>query len=148
MAANSSIILSNLDFDTLKNTFKAYLKSQDRFNDYDFDGSNMSVLLDIMSYNTYHNSFYLNMIGNEMFLDSAQLRDSVVSHAKELNYTPRSFKSAQASVTILAVSTDPGDFAKRSIVVPKGTTFTSQFLNRNFSFSVSENIVINRDPVV
>lgn len=145
MAANSSIILSNLDFDTLKNTFKAYLKSQDRFNDYDFDGSNMSVLLDIMSYNTYHNSFYLNMVGNEMFLDSAQLRDSVVSHAKELNYTPRSFKSAQANVSIIGSSNNPGDFTKRSIVIPKGSTFTSQFLNRNYSFSVAENIVINRD---
>lgn len=145
MAANSSIILSNLDFDTLKNTFKAYLKSQDRFNDYDFEGSNMSVLLDILSYNTYHNAFYLNMIGNEMFLDSAQLRDSVVSHAKELNYTPRSFKSAQANVTITASSTNPGDFSKRSVVIPKGTTFTSQYLNRNFSFSVAENIVIDRD---
>lgn len=145
MAANSSIILSNLDFDTLKNTFKAYLKSQDRFNDYDFEGSNMSVLLDILSYNTYHNAFYLNMIGNEMFMDSAQLRDSVVSHAKELNYTPRSFKSAQANVTIIASSTNPGDFNIRSIVIPKGSTFTSQFLNKNYSFSVAENIVINRD---
>lgn len=145
MAANSSIILSNLDFDTLKNTFKAYLKSQDRFNDYDFEGSNMSVLLDILSYNTYHNAFYLNMIGNEMFLDSAQLRDSVVSHAKELNYTPRSFKSAQANVTILATSDDVADFTKRSIVIPKGTTFTSSLLNRNYSFSVAENIVIDRD---
>ena len=114
MAANSSIILSNLDFDTLKNTFKAYLKSQDRFNDYDFEGSNMSVLLDILSYNTYHNAFYLNMIGNEMFLDSAQLRDSVVSHAKELNYTPRSFKSAQANVTILAASDDVADRSDRT----------------------------------
>ncbi len=145
MAANSSIILSNLDFDTNKNTLKAYLRSQDKFNDYDFEGSNMSVLLDILSYNTYHNSFYLNMIGNEMFMDSAQLRDSVVSHAKELNYTPRSFKSAQADVTITARSSDPGDFSKRSIVIPKGSTFTSQFLNRNYSFSVAENIVISRD---
>lgn len=145
MSANSSIILSNLDFDTLKNTFKAYLKSQDKFNDYDFEGSNLSVLLDIMSYNTFHNAFYLNMVGNEMFLDSAQLRDSVVSHAKELNYTPKSFKSAQANVSIKATSTNSGDFSKRSIVIPKGTTFTSPFLNRNYSFSVSENIVMSRD---
>jgi hypothetical protein len=85
------------------------------------------------------------MIGNEMFLDSAQLRESVVSHAKELNYTPRSFKSAQANVTVVATSTDPGDFSKRSVVIPKGTTFSSQFLNRNYSFSVDENIVIARD---
>jgi len=137
--ANSSIILSNLDFDTIKNTLKSYLKSQDRFNDYDFDGSNMSVLLDVLSYNTFHNAFYLNMIGNEMFLDTAQIRDSVVSHAKELNYTPRSFKSAEANVNIVILSSNP---AKRSITIPKGTTFTSKFANRNFTFSTGENIVI------
>ena len=137
--ANSSIILNNLDFDTLKNTFKAYLRSQDRFNDYDFDGSNMNVLLDILSYNTFHNAFYLNMIGNEMFLDSAQLRDTVVSHAKELNYTPSSFKSAVADVDIVITTTN---MAKRSIVIPKGTTFTSNFGARSYTFSTAENIVI------
>lgn len=137
--ANSSIILSNLDFDSLKNTYKSYLKSQDRFKDYDFDGSNMSVLLDILSYNTYHNSFYLNMIGNEMFLDTAELRDSVVSHAKELNYTPRSFKSAETNVDIVITS---NNLSKRSLIIPKGTTFSSKFLNKNYTFSTSDNIVI------
>jgi len=140
MAANSSIILTNLDFDTLKNTFKAYLKSQDRFNDYDFEGSNMNVLLDILSYNTYHNAFYLNMIGNEMFLDSAQLRDSVVSHAKELNYTPRSFTSAVANVNLTIVSSNP---LKRSIVIPKGTTFTSNFASTTYTFSTAETVVVS-----
>lgn len=142
--ANSSIILSNLDFDTIKNTFKAYLKSQDRFNDYDFDGSNMSVLLDLMAYNTFQNSFYLNMVGNEMFLDSAQLRDSVVSHAKELNYVPRSFKSAEATVNLTITSTD---LTKRSLILPKGYSFTSRLLNRAFTFTIAENIAI-RDYVV
>ena len=139
MAANSSIILTNIDFDTHKNTLKQYLKSQDRFKDYDFEGSNINVLLDILSYNTYHNAFYLNMIGNEMFMDTAQLRDSVVSHAKELNYTPRSFKSAEANVNITVVSNDT---SKRSIAIPRGTTFTSPFMNRNYTFSTNENIVI------
>lgn len=141
MAANSSIILSNLDFDTIKNTFKAYMKSQDRFKDYDFEGSNMNVLMDLLAYNTFHNSFYLNMIGNEMFLDSAQMRDSVVSHAKELNYTPRSFKSAEALVSIVVTSTDT---SKRSIVIPKGTTFKSRFGTKNYIFSTQENIVIDK----
>lgn len=140
MSANSSIVLSSLDFDTIKNTFKSYLKTQDRFKDYDFDGSNMSVLLDILSYNTFHNAFYLNMIGSEMFLDSAQLRDSVVSHAKELNYTPRSFKSAQANVNVSIIS---NVLNKRSIVIPKGYTFTSRFGPRNFTFSTAENIIIS-----
>ena len=140
MAANSSLILSNLDFDTLKSTLKQYLRSQDRFNDYDFDGSNISVLLDILSYNTFHNAFYLNMIGNEMFLDSAVIRDSVVSHAKELNYVPRSFKSAEANVNISVVSSD---LSKRSLTMPKGTTFTSRFGQLNYTFSTAENIVIS-----
>jgi hypothetical protein len=140
MSANSSIVLSSLDFDTIKNTFKSYLKTQDRFKDYDFEGSNMAVLLDILSYNTFHNAFYLNMIGSEMFLDSAQLRDSVVSHAKELNYVPRSFKSAQANVNI---SINTSITNKRSLVIPKGYTFTSRFGPRNFTFSTAENIVIS-----
>ena len=138
--ANSSIVLTNLDFDTIKSTFKSYLQSQDRFNDYDFDGSNINVLLDVLAYNTYHNAFYLNMVGNEMFLDSAQLRDSVVSHAKELNYVPQSFRSAQANVNVSIVSTDT---TKRSIVIPKGTTFTSRLLDKNYTFSVDENIIIS-----
>jgi hypothetical protein len=143
--ANSSIMLTSLDFDTIKNTFKSYLREQDRFNDYDFEGSNINVLLDILSYNTFHNAFYLNMVGNEMFLDSAQLRDTVVSHAKELNYTPQSFRSAQANVDITITSSDR---SKRSIVVPKGTTFTSRSLNRNYTFSVNENIVIDEYTLV
>lgn len=138
--ANSSIVLTNLDFDTLKNTFKSYLRSQDRFNDYDFDGANINVLLDILSYNTYHNAFYLNMVGNEMFLDSAQLRDSAVSHAKELNYVPQSFRSAQANVNISVTSSD---ITKRSLVIAKGTTFTSRLLDKNYTFSIDENIILS-----
>lgn len=138
--ANSSIILSNLDFDTLKNTFKSYLKSQDSFNDYDFDGANINVLLDLLAYNSFQNNFYLNMIGNEMFLDSAQLRDSVVSHAKELNYVPQSFKSAQAKVNINISSNQT---TKRSLVIPKGFSFSSRLLNKSYTFTVPENIVIS-----
>lgn len=139
MAANSSIILSNIDFDTHKNTLKQYLKSQTRFQDYDFEGSNMNVLLDVLSYNTFHNMFYLNMVSSELFLDTAQNKDSVVSHAKELNYTPRSFKSAEANVNITVTSTTN---TKRSIPVPRGTTFTSRFNNRNYTFTTNESIVI------
>ena len=98
--ANNSISLVNLDFDTLKANLKTYLKSQAQFSDYDFDGSNMSVLLDILTYNTHLNAFYMNMAVSEMFLDSAQLRNSIISRAKELNYTPRSTKSSQADITV------------------------------------------------
>ena len=76
--ANGAINLVNLDFNSLKSSLKAYLSGQSTFQDYDFDGSNMSVLLDILSYNTYINSFYLNMVASEMFLDSPQLRKRIV----------------------------------------------------------------------
>ena len=144
MAANSSIILTQLDFDSYKDSLKTFLKSQDRFKDYDFDGSNLSVLLDVLSYNTYQNAFYLNMVSNEMFLDSAKLRDSVISHAKELNYLPRSFRSSSAVIKLVITSSDA---AKRSIVIPKGTSFTSRVDDSTYNFSTTENYVItNRSP--
>ncbi len=142
--ANSSIVLTQLDFDSYKDSLKTFLRSQDRFKDYDFDGSNLSVLLDVLSYNTYQNAFYLNMVSNEMFLDSAKLRDSVISHAKELNYLPRSFRSSSAVIQLVITSTDA---EKRSIVIPKGTSFTSRVDDFTYNFSTTENYVItNRTP--
>lgn len=139
MAANSSIILTQLDFNGFKNSLKTYLQEQEEFKDYDFDGSNLSVLLDVLAYNTYQNAFYLNMIGNEMFLDSAKLRDSVISHAKELNYLPRSFTSAKANIRL---SVTPTDANKNSIVVPKGTAFISRVDDFSYTFTTNENIVM------
>ena len=144
MAADSSIVLTQLDFDSYKDSLKTFLRSQDRFKDYDFEGSNLSVLLDLLSYNTYQNAFYLNMVSNEMFLDSAKLRDSVISHAKELNYLPRSFRSSSATIQLVVTSSDS---AKRSIIVPKGTSFTARIDDFTYNFSTTENVVItNRVP--
>lgn len=141
--ANSSITLTQLDFDSYKSSLKSYLGAQDRFKDYDFEGSNLSVLIDLLAYNTYQNAFYLNMVGNEMFLDSAKIRDSVVSHAKELNYLPRSYRSSTAGIKL---SITPADSSKTSIVVPKGTTFVSRVDDFTYTFSTNENIVIaNKD---
>jgi hypothetical protein len=139
MAANSSIALTQLDFDSIKTSLKSYLTEQDEFKDYDFEGSNLSVLIDILAYNTYQNAFYLNMVGNEMFLDSAKLRDSVISHAKELNYLPRSFTSSKAD---LRLTITPTDTNKNSIVVPKGTGFISRVDDYSFTFTTTENLVI------
>lgn len=139
MAANSSIILTQLDFTEYKNSLKVYLSEQDEFKDYDFEGSNLSVLLDILAYNTYQNAFYLNMVSNEMFLDSAKLRDSVISHAKELNYLPRSFTSAKATVQLRIT---PSDANKNSIVVPKGTSFITRVDDFTYTFNTTENLVI------
>lgn len=140
MAANSSITLTSLDFDSHRESLKSYLKEQAALKDYDFDSSNMAVLLDLLSYNTYLNTFYLNMVASEMFLDSAQLRDSVISHAKELNYLPRSFTSAVATIDLSIVSGDP---FKRLLVVPKGTPFVSRVGEQTFTFTTAENIVIS-----
>lgn len=134
MAANSSLNLSSLDFDTLKGNFKEYLKNQSVLKDYNFDGSNMSVLLDVMAYNSYLNAFYLNMVASEMFLDSAQKYDSVVSHAKELNYLPRSTHSAVANVSFTVAASG----FQGKMTVPKGTRFFGLNSKGDFSFVTRE----------
>jgi hypothetical protein len=139
MASNTNLEIVNLDFFTLKSNLKKFLTSQDQFKDYDFEGSNMSVLIDLLAYNTYLNSFYTNMAISEMFLDSAQIRDSVVSHSKELNYLPRSFTSAIAKIQLTIVPTDSN---KNSIVIPKGTSFISRVDDFTYTFSTNENTVI------
>ena len=90
---------SNLDFNQIKQTIKDYLKSNSNFTDYDFEGSNMSTIIDVLAYNTYTTSYNANMIANEVFLDSATLRENVVSIAKLTGYLPKSRKSARATVS-------------------------------------------------
>ena len=92
--------ITELDFDSIKSQLKTYLQTQTQFKDYNFEGSNMSGMLDVLAFNTFQNNFYTNMTMNEMFLDSAVLKNSIVSHAKELNYIPRSRKSAKATVRV------------------------------------------------
>lgn len=140
MAANSSVVLTSLDFDSYKQTLKAFLSSQDAFKDYDYNNSNMSVLLDVLAHNTYMNAFYMNMVSSEMFLDSAQLRDSVISHAKELNYLPRSFKSSEAEVNI-AIDTGIAGTSKTAILISKGTQFISRVGDVAYTFVTAEDIV-------
>jgi len=138
--ANSSINLVDLDFNALKASFKEYAASQARFRDYNFDGSNINVLLDVLAYNSYLNTFYLNMVASEMFLDTAQLRDSVVSHAKELNYLPRSFRSAYANVNIVIA---PSTNTVSTVVIPAKTSFTSRVGSNTFNFTVRDSISIS-----
>lgn len=136
--ANSSLVLSSLDFDTLKQNFKNYLQSQSVLKDYDFEGSNINVLLDVMSYNSYLNSFYLNMISSEMFMDSAQKLDDVVSHAKELNYVRQSNKSSEAFLNFNIECTG----ISGSFVIPKGTSFYGINSNGTFFFTTSETVTL------
>lgn len=95
-----SIDISELDFDQIKNNLKAFLQDQPEFTDYDFEGSGLSILLDILAYNTHYNAYLANMLANEMFLDSAVKRSSAVSIAKHLGYTPSSTRSARSTVSI------------------------------------------------
>ena len=139
--ANSALSVANIDFTDIKNDLKLYLTSQDRLKDFDFSGSNMNVMLDILSYNTYMQNFYLNMVAAEGFIDSAQLRDSVVSHAKTLNYLPGSYSSAKAQIDfeILPANTPA------SITVPKYTSFTTQVDSNTYTFNTDQRITIPVD---
>jgi hypothetical protein len=142
--ANTSISVNALDFDELKDSFKLFLQGQDRWKGYDFDGPNLSVLIDLLSYNSFMRAFYHNMVANESHLDSAQIRDSAVSRAKELNYTPRSFKSSVADINI-SVTTD--DLSKSSVVIPKGTGFNARIDSRNYVFTTDQNYVATTSSV-
>jgi hypothetical protein len=134
---NNSISLASLDFDTLKSNLKGFLTSQTAFKDYDYEGSNMNVLLDVLSYNSYLNAFYLNMAVSEAFLDSAQLRSSVSSHAKDLNYTPRSYRSSEAMVNFLVPTSNAV-----TLTIPKGTSFTGKNINGNYTFTTDKTVIL------
>jgi hypothetical protein len=126
--------VTNLDFDTIKASLKNYLKQQSEFQDYDFEGSGLSVLIDLLAYNTHYNAYYLNMVANEAFLDTAILRDSVVSHAKVLNYTPRSVSAPVARITIIGQSSSN---TSGQLYLPNGFTFLSnQIDGKSYNFTI------------
>ena len=137
MTANASIRITELDFDSIKNNLKDYLRSQTEFQDYDFEGSGMSVLLDILAYNTHYMAYYLNMVGNEMFMDTAQLRNSIISHSKMTNYVPRSRNSAKATVNITVSPGDgvPANSLPSTITLNKYSPFLGADINgKNYQF--------------
>jgi hypothetical protein len=142
--ANPKTPITELDFDAIKTQFKTYLKGQTQFKDYNFEGSNLSALLDVLAYNTFMNNFYTNMAINEMFLDSAVLKNSVVSHAKELNYLPRSRKSAKALVRVTIVDETLTD---QTITIPQYTNFFTNYQGINFNFVTDQAYVARRVAV-
>lgn len=137
MPANSNLDLISLDFDLQKAALKEFLQSQALFRDYDYAGSAMSVLLDLLTINTQKNIFYLNMHNAESWIDSAQLRDSVLSHAKDLNYTARSARSAKATVKVTFTATSES----QPYIIPKGSSFSTLVKNEAFIFSIPETII-------
>jgi len=134
---------SNLDFDQIKTTLKEYLKANSNFTDYDFEGSNLASIIDVLAYNTYITSYNANMISNEVFIDSATLRENVVSLARNIGYVPRSRKAATASVSF---------FVNCSGVIPTPATLTLKkgpiassegaFGGQSFIFSILDDITV------
>ena len=135
---DSKLQVTELDFDDIKNNLKTYLKGQSEFSDYNFEGSGMSILLDTLAYNTHYLGMNANMLSNEMFLDTATLRSSVVSHAKKLNYTPR---SARAPEAFLNVQVNNSSLA--SVTIQKGTKFTTTVNNNTYSITVHTFLLSN-----
>jgi len=133
--ANTYLSVTELDFEQIRTNLKTYLSTQDQFRDYNFEGSTMATLLDVLAYNTHYNAFYLNMLANEMFLDTAQQRDSVVSRAKELGYTPTSAIGASANValTFTGLANNVSQFT-----IPRNASFTTTVDDVNYTYVVPE----------
>lgn len=140
--ANTALRVTELDFDSIKNNLKTYLRSQTEFQDFDFEGSGMGVLLDILAYNTHYMGYYLNMTANEMFLDTAQLRGSVLSHAKMINYIPTSRRGAKAVVNIQVTPSATEDSVTNTISIPKYKKFIGSDIDgQNYGFvTLSANV--------
>jgi hypothetical protein len=140
--ANARLQISDLDFDQIKQNLKSYLQQQSTFQDYDFEGSGLSVLLDILAYNTHYNSYYLNMVANESFLDTAILRDSVVSHAKTLGYTPHSITAPEATVNIII---ETANTTPDVVTIPRGTTFSSSLIDTtSYNFVLLDDVTATK----
>ena len=131
--ASNKISVTDLDFDDIKANLKSYLKVQTQFQDYDFDGSGMDVLLDVLAYNTHYMGYYANMVSNEMFLDSASLRSSVVSHAKHLNVIPTSITAPTAYLNM--TFTPVG--SPTSLTIAKDTQFKTVISGISYNFTTT-----------
>ena len=134
---------TNLDFDQVKSTLREYLKENSNFTDYDFEGSNLSAILDVLAYNTYITSYNANMVANEVFIDSATLRENVVSLAKNIGYMPRSRKAARATISFFIDTTNIVP-TPANITLKKGIVATSQgsFGTQSFTYCILEDITV------
>jgi|TARA_B100000073_G_scaffold13147_1_gene10892 hypothetical protein len=137
---------SNLDFNQVKTTLRDYLKSNSEFTDYDFDGSNLSSILDVLAYNTYITSYNANMVANEVFIDSATLRENVVALARNIGYTPRSRKASYSTISFFVDTSDITP-SPVNLTLKAGPVASTQgsFGSQSFVFSISEDITV---PVV
>jgi len=139
---SSNINITDLDFDNVSNSLKEYLKGQSTLKDYDFEGSNLAVLVDLLAYSAHTSAFNANMVASEMFLDTAQIRKNVVSRAKELGYTPSSRTAAKASFDLTVTSPTIGGVTPSSLTINRGHEFTTVFDGTSYTFIVLDNKTI------
>lgn len=133
--SNSSFRITELDPIQIKENLKTYMRAQEEFTDFDFEGSGMNILLDLLAYNTHYMGFYANMLGAESHLDSAQLRSSVISHAKHIGYTPRSISPATVLAEIVVTPSDTEDTDASVLTLPRWTRFQGQAVDGvNYNF--------------
>ena len=135
--ASNKLEVSDFDFDSIKANLKTFLQSQSEFSDYNFEGSGFSILLDVLAYNTHYLGFNANMLANEMYLDSADIRKNIVSLAKMLNYTPSSVRSPVASIDI-----EVNDATGSTLTMPKGTIFTTTVSGVGYQYLTNEDYTI------
>ena len=134
----SKLEISELDFDQVKENLKTFLGQQDEFRDYDFEGSGMNILLDVLAYNTHYIGYNANMLANEMYLDSADQRANIVSLAKQVGYTPKSATASKATIDVLVNSASGS-----SITMSRGTKFTTTVDGTNYSFVNNADVSIS-----
>ena len=127
--------VNNLDFADIKTALKEYMRDQTEFTDYDFEGSAISNLLDVLAYNTYYTAFNTNMVVNELFLDSASLRDNVVSLAKQLGYSPKSVTAPKAAIDL---DISFGGTPPSSVTIKAGSGFVTNFDGSLYRFILKE----------
>jgi len=139
---------TNLDFDQIKTSIRDYLRSNSNFTDYDFEGSNLSVIIDVLAYNTYISSYNANMISNEVFIDSATLRENVVSIARSIGYVPRSKTASKANVSFfIDVSQSTSPQRPLTVTLKRGIVATSSgtFSGVSYVYSIPDDITV---PVI
>ena len=140
--ATNRLQVTDLDFDTIKNNLKTYLQGQSEFTDYNFEGSGLNILLDILAYNTHYNAYYLNMVANESFLDSAILRNSVVSHAKLIGYVPQSSTAPRA---IINLTVPTGSNTADTLTLTRGFSFKTNLLeNVSYNYTLLEDVTVDK----
>jgi hypothetical protein len=137
--ASNKLTVSELDFDNIKTNLKSFMQGQSEFQDYDFEGSGFAVLLDVLAYNTHYLGFNANMLANEMYLDSADIRKNIVSLAKMIGYTPTSCRASNAELTV-KVNNVPN--TTTSLTMDKGTVFTTSVDGQSYQFVTNQSYTV------